>query len=190
MAPPIKGLTLLHPWAFAVQKLNKDVENRSQHITRKGGCVGMYLAIHGGVPPKPGYNARWADFQQQTRGLIHVLENGGGTKGTLRASGALVEEGGQFTLSHQQLIVPGIVAVARVSACVKDHPSPWSVAGEWQYVLSDVLVLGQPLEQRGGQGLWEIPEPNLTRLIQAWEAAHCGACPFRPKGWAPAEVGA
>lgn len=176
MTPPLKGITLLHPWAWAIQKLGKDVENRSQPIGRMGGCVGMYLAIHGGVAPKPGGNQKWWEFDSQVRGLIRLLEGGGvTTKEQLLASGAVTEE---HRLHMPAVIVPGIVAVARVSRCVQDHPSPWSVAGRWQFELADVLTLDEPIPHRGAQGLWVVEQDARARLVAAWKAARGGVCPF------------
>lgn len=184
MSVPIRGITLLHPWAFAIQKLGKNVENRTQHITRKGGHVGMYLAIHGGVPPKRGDNQKWRDFMADVHALRHIVESDAEIFDRFKQSGELTEDGPQqFTFDVQQLIVPGIVAVARVSKCVREHPSPWTARGQWQYLLEDVLLLDDPVPHVGSQGLWAIEPVALTQLIRAWEAAHDGACPFRPKDW-------
>lgn len=182
MTVPIRGITLLHPWAFAIAKLGKDVENRSQHITRKGGHVGMYLAIHGGVPPKQGHNKKWDQFQGDVRDLIGILESN--REISERAEAALdvaPTENGAVSVDMHRLIVPGIVAVARVSKCVAGYPSPWTARGQWQYVLEDVLVLHEPVPHVGSQMLWPVEREALAKLIGAWEAAHGGDCPFRPK---------
>lgn len=178
MTPPLKGITLLHPWAFAIQKLGKDVENRSQPIGRMGGCVGMYLAIHGGVAPRQGNNEKWREFRAQVEGLKAVLESGAVSRRTVLGSGALVEVKGSYALASDRLIVPGIVAVARVSRCVQGHPSPWSVAGRWQFELADVLTLDEPIPHRGAQGLWVVEQDARARLVAAWKEKHDGVCPF------------
>lgn len=163
----IRGLTLLHPWAFAVQRLGKDVENRSRDIGAMGGRVGMHLAIHGGVAPRMGDNEKWWQFCDQVEGLRHILEAGKAvTEERVRASGIIEDTELGPRLRRSALIVPGIVAVARVSACVRGHPSPWSARGQWQYELSDVVVLEQPIPHRGAQGLWEIQPDVLAQLEQ------------------------
>lgn len=178
MTPPLKGLTLLHPWAFAIQKLGKDVENRSQPIGRMGGCVGMYLAIHGGVAPRQGNNEKWWEFKAQLQGLVRLIEAGAVDSDLLWNSGAAKEgENGISHLTHA-VIVPGIVAVARVSRCVQGHPSPWSVAGQWQFELTDVLTLDEPIPHRGAQGLWVVEQDARARLVAAWKAQRDGVCPF------------
>lgn len=188
MSVPIRGITLLHPWAFAIWKLGKDVENRTQHLTRKGGHMGMYLAIHGGVPPKQGDNQKWRDYMADLRALRPIVESDAAIHERFFQVVQLTDNGPQqLTFDAQQLIVPGIVAVARVSKCVWEHPSPWTARGQWQYLLEDVLLLDEPVPHVGSQGLWAIEPVALTQLIRAWEAAHDGACPFRSKDWVPVE---
>ena len=131
MTPPLKGITLLHPWAWAIQKLGKDVENRSQPIGRMGGCVGMYLAIHGGVAPRQGNNEKWREFRAQVEGLKAVLESGAVSRRTVLGSGALVEVKGSYALASDRLIVPGIVAVAASAAACRAirRPGRWPSSG-------------------------------------------------------------
>lgn len=163
----IKGLTLKHPWAWAVAHCGKDVENRKVTPERWGGHVGMFLAIHGGVVPPLNTGKR----EEVRLDLAHVLS--AGFPGVPDVSEDIITtlSMGGYVKGEEQYLTPGIVAIARLAGVVTDSRSPWAVQGHQHWQLADVLTLPEPIPHRGAQGLWKIEDHAIAQLRQAWKAA-------------------
>lgn len=186
MSPPLRGITLTHPWSRCVRDFGKPLENRTWHLRSRGGVVGMYLAIHGGTPPKHGQNRKWEAFEREARGMIRDLIEPGHVPRAAVEPFVLSNDGRESTLDLRTLILPGIVAVARVSACVRNHPSPWAARDQWQFVLDDVLPFPAPIAHTGAQGLWLLDAAPFAQVVDAWTSAHGGSCPFAGSDFRPA----
>lgn len=175
MTPPIRGLTLLHPWGFAVARLNKRDENRGCHPREWGGCVGMYLAIHGAKLPK---GEKVEDAVSDTE---WIARNFGQIYAQMTpeqqawAQAKLFPNGGQPT--YGDLWTPGIVAVARLAAVRRVSSSLWARRGAYIWQLADVLPVG-PLPYIGAPRLWEIEGHTLGLLRERWAQAHDGEVRF------------
>lgn len=173
----IRGLTLRHPWAYAIRDLGKNVENRSWAAPKN--MIGQYIAIHGGAVPK-GANLEQAHYEW------HDIANGLNS-GTLTKHLALDVrneikfrlgrlKGKDTGISVGQVIIPGIVAVAKLESCLKLndldsshelHQNPWAF-GPWCWVLTDIVRLEQPIPCKGAQGLWELPPDVLEAVRGEW----------------------
>lgn len=148
----IRGLTLWHPWAWAFRCAGKDLENRDLRPEAWEGRVGMYLALHGGSTPVDRY-------------LTHFL----GAYFQLQVDG-YVPQG----LTPRDLIVPGIVAVGKLTSVSRNHPSPWAVKGQWHWAL-DVTPLPEVVPHKGGQRLWTLEERALGRVRELYLQARRAA---------------
>jgi len=182
MTPHIRGLTLTQPWALCIQQLGKDIENRTWHPKQRGGHVGMYLAIHGGRPPhKPTGQSRTAlELRRDLDWITAKIINKGHLPGTLKAAqlrGLTVRQSGAALLDPLACIQTGILAICRLSHVTHDHPSPWALTHQYNWVLSDITPI-EPVESVGHQGLWTI-DPAITQLLrQRWAHAHGGQITF------------
>jgi hypothetical protein len=126
----LRALSVKQPWAMAICH-GKDVENRS-HRTRRRGPV----AIHA--------SQKFDDIPFST--LAWILERTGLTR----------EQAVRF--DHRG----AVVAVADIVGCHEcpqgRQCSPWAVAGQWHWDLSNVHVLATPVPCRGQLGMWWLPE--------------------------------
>lgn len=174
MTPPIFGLTLKHPWAAAIHSLGKDVENRTWHPKKWGGCVGMHLAIHGGTPPNiMGNSEKAEEFRDDVYEIVRIAEQGHISKQQI-----LPFLNDKKRLDMRQLIMPGIVAIARVSAVRDgDFDSPWAARTQKNWVLVDITPI-EPVKFTGGRGLWRIEDYTKGILRERWAQAHDGEVVF------------
>jgi len=163
----IRGLTLWRPWSGAISWCGKRCENRSwrpkwigqQQSPTEPGVFRVvdpfYLAIHGGKKQEP----------------VRVVEE------CLRLGLAAGYEAPRFRM-HET----GIVAVARLvgflhaeafpGSCFEDDPQvgPW-FCGPWGWLLDGVKPLPKPVECKGAQGLWRLPDDVLERVRFEWRNA-------------------
>lgn len=142
----MKAITLKHPWAFAVARLGKDVENRRWSPSSSTLAPGDWLAIHGGVVPR-GSAREEADDDKNWIGE-HVDSR--------------ID---WFTLDRT--ITPGIVAACKFGGVVRESDSPW-FSGPFGWLLEDVIAMPEPIPCRGNRGLWDLPEDVLARV-----RSHC-----------------
>lgn len=98
MEIPEIALSVQQPWAWAITKAGKDVENRSRFAISKGNMTPRRIAIHAslGMTREDYEDAR--DFMASI-GVVCPLPD--------------------------QLVRGAIVGAATVTAIVNEHPSPW-----------------------------------------------------------------
>lgn len=161
----LRGLTLLHPWAYAVAHWGKDVENRSWRPEARGGQIGMYLAIHGGAVPGPSSGKR----EEMRLDLAGALQMAGRVP-EVGVRGLLALEKGQRVENEERFILPGIVAVARLAGVTQSSTSPWAARGLYHWQLADVVTLPEPVPHRGAQGLWKLDEDKLIKVRGLYRA--------------------
>ena len=183
----MKALTLKHPWAFAVAWLGKDVENREwddrlADLMGLPGLSGELIAIHGGAVPRRGNNQGWRYLCQSIADIHRRLD------GELPEAGAaeLARRAAGQPLNAEHFIMPGIVAVAVLSGSTRASRSVWASQGDLHLLLSDVVALPQPIEVRGAQGFWTVPEVIAEEVMAQVRAAQNA----RPAQWAQLDGGA
>ncbi len=164
----IRGLTLTHPWAWCIAHGGKDVENRTWLPERQGGRVGMWLAIHGGAVPGRNTGRR----EEARMDLAHALRLVSGAGNFDPRIPAL--ERGLAVAGEDEYFTPGIVAVARLAGVSRNNMSAWAADDQYHWQLADVLTLPLPIPHRGAQGLWQLENPALIELREAWKAAKAG----------------
>jgi hypothetical protein len=141
----MKALTLKHPWAFAICHWGKRVENRTWHPPKS--LIGQRFAIHGGKVPTT---------YRELNDIRHV--------GTLVADRFGLPPGFR-DVTLEEVLLPGIVAVATLDSVITSPAEdPWFDGTGYGWRLRDVIVLATPIEIKGAQGLWDIPEPFATQL--------------------------
>lgn len=141
-APLIRGLTLIRPWATAIARGPKRVENRSW---RPGDFpVGSLLAVHAGM--------RWS---REDALFVRSLWGDCDLDPTKHPAGAIVALAEFRGCEEHNPLFPR---------------SAWHF-GPVCWELGRVLPLPKPVPARGAQGLW-VPEPETEAgLRDAWLAA-------------------
>jgi hypothetical protein len=171
----IRGLTLRHPWAWAVRDLFKNVENRGWAAPKT--MIGQYLAIHGGaVPKRSNWDTQDFDFIMELlnsgRLSQHLTENQ--TRIMHARVKSLINE--RNAVAFEKTIIPGIVSIVKLERCVKldtldrndqMHSNPWAF-GEWCWELSEVLRFETPIPCKGAMGLRALPPEVLEQVRVEW----------------------
>lgn len=157
---PVKALTLRHPWPFAIAYLNKRTENRDWD-PRTAELMGLPwilkagepIAIHGGTAPKRGKNKAWREFEA---GYEAMVEISGGTF----TPEALRYFEGRLSLSLEDFILPGIIAVGTITHATRGTPlnDPWAIPGDLHLLLNPVFTLPEAVPCTGSQGFWTVDE--------------------------------
>lgn len=171
----MKALTLRHPWAFAIAHCSKDVENREwdDRVADLMGLpqiLGEPVAIHSGSCPKRGRNQGWREF---IAGLNAMRANLGGELPD-GAAQFLARRSPEGPFAPEAFLVPGIVAVAVISGTTRASRSAWAVPGQLHLLLSQVVALPEPVECRGAQGFWEVPEVVEREVRRQVEQVQAG----------------
>ncbi|WP_322472247.1 hypothetical protein [Deinococcus sp. AB2017081] len=161
MTPPaIRGLTLRHPWPrlFLLDDGPKRVENRDW--APPAAMVGQLLALHGGLPPKPGDHAYLTEIRQALTWVGDIFDDPDPVD--VFSDDDLLQE----------FCVPGIYGVARLADVVTSSDDPW-FTGPFGWVLEDFVPIDPPLVDRSPshRGLWVIEAGTLAGLRHRYLAA-------------------
>lgn len=141
----MRGLTLWQPWAFALLRLGKDVENRPWPWPRTLPTGGVRIALHAG--------ARKVDVETASTFMQVCREVGLSPRD-------LVDRGldGWSTLPYG-----AIVGLATLYPDGR-RDSPWCMGQRGAFRVADVVELDAPIPWRGMLGLWRVP-PELQALL-------------------------
>ncbi|WP_410522634.1 hypothetical protein [Pedobacter sp. KBW01] len=64
------------------------------------------------------------------------------------------------TIWEGMKVTGAIIGEATIVDCVENHPSIWTDAGHYQWVLEDVVLYDEPIMGiKGALGLWEWEKP-------------------------------
>ena len=145
---PIRAITVRQPWATAIARMGKDVENRTRNIT--GGYRGT-VAIHAGTALPRGRRGTRTEFE----GVGEVEYD---LSGLLLRSPSLAWP---YRLPLGCFIgVVDLVAVhADCTELVEGHGytptcSPWALPGHYHLTLANPRPLFRPITAQGHLGLW------------------------------------
>ena len=158
----MRGLSIRHPWAWAIVHAGKRIENRSQYFDYRGPVFIHASKIR---VPKTTKVPSW--FLDEWREMKRIL---------LRA-GVDIKSLPSVSFSSLAAKSGGIIGQARIVDCIlvdgmavgpqkKRHPlanDPW-YTGEYGLVLQDVRPLPF-VPYRGALGLWYV-KPNALATIE------------------------
>jgi hypothetical protein len=166
----IRGLSMRHPWCWAMQKLGKRIENRTWCLFPE--MRGQFVALHGSkAPVGESVSDYWEDCEY---GFEDELEE---------HYGSLIGEPGiDPTLDKAWIaktITPfagKIFAVARIIEVQKipEGQDRWAVSNQHWFYLEDYTALSTPMPCRGAQKFWELP-PEVLAQVRAQYATARGA---------------
>lgn len=139
---PVRGLSILQPWVWAICHAGKDVENRTWWPPRW--LVGKRIALHA----SKGFDADALDYFIEQMGLATVLP---GHKPTDFQRGA-------------------IIGSALLVRATDDHSSEWFSGPPCvAFVLSDVRVCRERIPWRGALGFWKMPDELRAQVARSTE---------------------
>lgn len=124
----MRAITIRQPWAWAIIRAGKDVENRSRNIA---GSYRGAVAIHAGLA-KP---------EQDNMGSRAHRAAHGSQIPTELVFGAFVG-------------IADLVSVHHDSDHGPHRCSEWALPGDWHLMLENVRALTIPVPARGMLGLW------------------------------------
>lgn len=145
----MKALTIRQPWAFAICRLGKRVENRSWSTNHRGPI--LIHAAAGCGKAEMGLSLReiqraMSDPEARSRALgpVFAREAMGAPRGAIVALATL-----------GSALLPAFDGRAR---------DPWHMPNQYGLRLSDVLVLDRPIPCKGRLGLWDVPAEIVAQV--------------------------
>lgn len=152
----MRSLSVRQPWAFAIAKAGKTIENRSRGTAYRG-----ELAIHASqiydeeaALPTPAALSLLMDA------AIAELR---GTPEPAMARGAVVAVA---TLDQCHWYADCLRAGSRNGLLGTWPCSEWAMSLSWHWTLTGVRPLAEPVPCRGQLGLWTVPE-DVERAVRA-----------------------
>lgn len=136
----MKALTLKQPWAWAVARAGKDVENRTWKPPAS--IIGQRIAIHAGKT--------WD--RDGDLALCHLVEGFGHPGPADLTYGAIVA-----VATVKGFMGPELGAARWILHWFNGAPYAW--------LLADVITLPEPIPCKGNQGLWTVP-PDIEAEIE------------------------
>jgi hypothetical protein len=143
----MKALTVKQPWAWAIAKGYKTVENRSRATSHRGP-----LAIHSSM--------RWEEPKELwLRNAVSITRNlGYELPATLGDD--MPYAGTGLVLAVVEVV--DVCTASRDSATVVCECGPWANAAATHWWLANARLLPEPIAAKGRLGLWpvHIPSPH------------------------------
>lgn len=156
------ALSIRNPWAHAIIAGLKPVENRSWRTNFRGrfvvhACGDLIIGRddidvierYDGIlePIVAALLAHHDDFARHLGRLAYL-----GPDEALQAQVAALA---RVPLREE----PGyLIGEVDLLDCVKGFESPWSVRGEWQFVLANPVAYAKPIPAKGRLNFWEVKE--------------------------------
>lgn len=144
----MKAITLWPEWAYAIQKLGKDGENRSWRLWDS--LIGQWVAIHAGMRPIMSIKAGTAREEE----LAAFADS-------LRIVGVPIEGRGNWR--DVERVRGHIVQIVRFGRPTQFSQSKWAAEGAWFWPIVERINI-EPIPCRGAQGLWDVPADVLAQL--------------------------
>lgn len=161
-----KALTVKQPWAWAIVRGGKDVENRSQRTKHRGRIFIHSSAAHGPKDTRPGQadpnvRAAWINAGLPTK-LMDVSESG-----PVREWADVPD---QNLLDYGQVIGSAVVVGCHHADDCRQPPidgkperfcSVWAMPGYYHWELSNRKYFDDPFPAKGKLGLWNIGPDDM-----------------------------
>lgn len=157
----MKALSIRQPWAWAILKAGKDIENRDWPTSLRG-----RFAIHTA-------KGMTRDEYQSAIGYITQAF----VKNILRKPVEHQIGAGQLNIATGELVMPdfeeiirgAIVGVTDLVDCLQFpygtayHGSPW-FEGKYGFILKNVIALPEPIPCKGALNFWEVPDDISAQI--------------------------
>jgi len=170
----MKAITLYPEFAWAVCRLGKNVENRPRRMNME---LGTELAIHAGMA-FGGSSKKYIKIDEVFSPVAIMARRSGWIFEANIAENAIrgysVKKHNTFSDKVHMMPQGAVVAVAifagllepgSTSCAVAERDWPWWAGDQYGYILEKVKVLKEPVAVRGKQGLWDLKDPELSRVL-------------------------
>lgn len=140
----MKTLTVRQPWAWAIARGHKNVENRGWVTAHRGP-----LAIHAGT--------QWDDLGEYAlREVVRIVREQGG-----QLPKALADDLPYSDVGHVIAIVElaDICTESLNARTVRCKCGPWAQPGQAHWKIANARVLAAPIPARGRLSLWDCEVP-------------------------------
>jgi hypothetical protein len=160
---PMRVLSVRQPWATAIARWEKPVENRTWLTAYRGP-----IAIHAA--------SSWDRSGESAPACLDAYARLSGAQEdqilSTRLRGRLDSED-QALFPRKALVAVGLLSGCH--QCSSGSCSPWAAAGQWHWELSDIRALPEPIPALGQQGLWKLPSTlAAAALVQLLPEARLG----------------
>ena len=160
----MRAITIRQPWATAIVRMGKDVENRSRNIA---GAYRGPVAIHAGSALPPGRRGTRTEFDgvgEVEYDLTGLLLRSPQLAWPYRLPlGVIIGVVDLVDVHHADDCWRGVALLD--STTHTEHCSPWAMADHHHLVLTNPRVLDRPIPWRGKQGLWTLPDDVLAGAL-------------------------
>lgn len=165
----IRGFTLHQPWATLIAKGHKTVETRSWAPSRK--MIGQSVAIHAGKKKESFLNAPECWQPLMDGGVMESVPLGAIVCTALLEDVVQVQRPMPHVLTGEDGVECQSIQFSKRAKGEKT----WVLVddygdfghGRFLWLLKDI-VPNDPIYCRGFQGLWEIPEDVMDKLVKDW----------------------
>lgn len=156
MIMPERGITLLPPWAHAILRAGKRLENRAPSVARRIGDWRGLIALT---------QSKSFDIDEAEDAAESIADAGLCSIDDLGTARAWKAWAGKLV---------GVAELVDVSDPIDCTGHPWHHAGQWGLILGRVWEV-EPVPVLGGRGVWHVVTCRYCGSTQAREAA-CRAC--------------
>lgn len=165
----MRGITVRQPWATAIVRMGKDVENRSRNIA---GSYRGPVAIHAGLatPGRRGSRTTFAgvgEVEHDTSGLLLRSKD---IAWPYRLPVGLIIGVVDLVGVHHATDTTCLVCEEGCCGC-----SPWAAHGQTHLELANHAALGRPIPYVGQLGLWTVPDDVVARICDDLDTPNGGA---------------
>jgi len=177
----MQAITVRPQWAFAMLALGKRIENRDFF---PAGLLGSRIALHSGknVGGSPSVPATARGFRELACDMIGagylaapVWFKGEPPFLAWQPLGA-TDRKSSHILRDEDLPKSVVFATAQLSQFVEKVPEgycpPWGHPGKHWWVLEDFRPLVTPIECKGQQGAWRLPQGVLDEVVSQQGGRH------------------
>lgn len=158
----MRVLTVRQPWATAIVRMGKDVENRSQSLGPYRGLVAIHAAVH--EPGRRGQRTAFGDDLEVERDLSGLLLRSPRLAWPYRLPlGVIIGVVDLVDVHHAEDCWRGIALLDGTTHT--ERCSAWAVADHHHLVLENPRQLARPIPATGRLGLWR-PDDALEAAIR------------------------
>jgi len=161
----MRAITIWPEWVWAIENLDKNVENRTWYPRSEFGIWPSRLALHAGkyIGGRPGR----CSADEGVSGVIRMAERAGWKVEIVPGHAVrFKKDQNEVWLDNFAVIRGAVVAVARIEKVDRCYPKPWAAPGQWQWHLTDITPLAKPVPCRGHQKIWSLP-PDVEAAVRA-----------------------
>lgn len=166
----MRVLTFHPEWLWAILYLDKDVENRvwkpPEYMVGK---EGFSLALHAGQ-----HIGGTSTIYKQQEALVRffrTIEECGWKSKKVEFKTIFLKDDRLVEFYPLLIQRSKILALTSVKSVSQNYDSPWAIDGQYHWELGEKYILKNPVETRGHQRLWHLPEFARSQIVKELQTA-------------------